>query len=372
MPNDPAEWREQQEGVDIIDDHSDPVILLDDEKERYERDEEHAKIRQTIDEEVGKIMENKGYPAFGESRVWINPNMPEKTPDDPSHPSVKIASFNIERGYKLEQQIKYLREENADIVAIQEADWGNERTGNRNIALDLAAGAGYKYVVFSAQVTVLKSGKEFPKSIRKLTKSFGGEGGGVQGIAILSKYPIKGVKCIRLPSFSARGKMSDERLPEKGGRVAQKATIQIGDRKINMYNTHLAHVEGMDMRLVQWDKIAEDADKDENPTVICGDFNTIRNKLGKLLFRGGGNFHRMRQGTFKDESSYWNENEFDENSMHEKRYANAVDSRTLPDAIMGGQLDYILLEKGKIREKKAKVGPKELSDHSPVVVEAQL
>jgi len=43
-------------------------------------------------------------------------------------PAVRLLSWNIHRGYKIPESIKFLREQNADVILLQEVDIGCRRT----------------------------------------------------------------------------------------------------------------------------------------------------------------------------------------------------------------------------------------------------
>jgi hypothetical protein len=57
----------------------------------------------------------------------------EQSPSDASRSTLKIVSFNIERGYFVPEIIARLKQVDADILLIQELDWGNERTKNLDV-----------------------------------------------------------------------------------------------------------------------------------------------------------------------------------------------------------------------------------------------
>ena len=332
------------------------------------------------EERAQEIMETKNLPGFGESKVWTNPNLPDAQAENPDQPEVNVVSWNIERGYNVDEQMKIIQSLDADILCLQEVDIGCERTGGRNVALEIAAAAGFKYCAFTTQL-VETDGDRFPKSVRGWVKKVG-KGGGVDGVAILSKYPITGIKATRLHEQLDRKEYLELRVPSQGGRVAQKATIQVGNKKIAVYNTHLSPLDvGTTQKMSQWDKIADDAEAEEKPTIICGDFNTLGHGVAKH-FAPKDPIGKMKR-LFEDDSDLWTDLEFTDSKRRakleagiekprRKRYTDNNTDPTYRSALFRGKLDYILLENEKISPLGNKVIKTRASDHDISVVKARI
>lgn len=113
----------------------------------------------------------------GDCWVWNDPQKVEYgVPPD----LIKVASFNIERGYNAEKQADFLLDKKVDIALLQEVDIMCKRTGSRNIVELIARRAKFRFAVWGNEFEEIDS----PKRSEKLA------GGGYHGNAILSNYPI--------------------------------------------------------------------------------------------------------------------------------------------------------------------------------------
>lgn len=99
---------------------------------------------------------------------------------------ISLCQFNIERGYKLEGIIKALREQDADVLCLQEVDVGCERSGGLDTGAEIARALELNYVFLSEFV-----------EIKSPARSSDLQGGGVHGNAILTKFNIIDVDVVR-------------------------------------------------------------------------------------------------------------------------------------------------------------------------------
>jgi endonuclease/exonuclease/phosphatase family metal-dependent hydrolase len=325
--------------------------------------------RDVISRRAKEIIESKDLPKSGESKIWVNNELDEKQVESPNEPNFKLLFWNIERGYKVDQQTEYLKQVQPDIICLQEVDWGCERTDNRNIALEMAVRAGYKYVAFTTEFVEVEGTKEeLPGSVRQTSKRIG-KGGGVHGHAVLSKHPIKGVSSVKLHKMwhdweGGKEKMS-KKEPRQGQRIAQKIEIKVGDRTVTIYNAHLEDNTNTIGRLAQWDQIVEDANGETNPKIITGDFNTYGHGLGRYMPKNRPDFIGRTKKTGEKDSDFWRRTEFDDKFEDPN-----TDSTFNVGPLFSGKLDWTLFEKGKFEIAKNETGPKGMSDHRPVIVEA--
>lgn len=187
----------------------------------------------------------------GSIRNYLAPDGPEfsgsfgpdhETPTD----TIKVVSFNIKLGEKIDQAIYELSEtaelQDADFILLQEMD----TEGTETVAKRL----NYHYVYY-------------PASVHKThDKNFGN--------AILSKWPIKIQKKIILPHEHPH---SEQR------RIAVAATIDMGELEILIYSVHTETILlKRKKRLSQADSIASSVPKDFQHVIVGGDFNTGSNK----------------------------------------------------------------------------------------------
>ena len=86
-------------------------------------------------------------------------------------------TWNIERGYAPSNIAETIRQIRPDIACLQEVDWGNERTGNRDVLADLAEQLGM-LGLFGIEFIELQSQRRGARLA----------GGGVTGNAVLTRF----------------------------------------------------------------------------------------------------------------------------------------------------------------------------------------
>jgi len=160
----------------------------------------------------------------------------------------KILSYNLRFGElaSLEQLAQFIKEQNPDIVALQEVDCNTYREqapkqNNKDFATEL----GFRTGMIPAY------GKTIPYK------------GGYYGIAILSKYPLAMVERIYLPK-TENGKEQ---------RAVLVANIEYREGKyITFASTHLDYTN-TEERQVQVKKLNEILLSKPYPVIVAGDFN---------------------------------------------------------------------------------------------------
>ena len=127
-------------------------------------------------------------------------NTPELIPCDKATPRleafVRVAQWNVEKGTQFEGLLRYLDTDPvlrwADIVVLNEADCGMNRTGNRHVARCLGEALGMN-VAFAPTCLELTKGigeeLNFPGENRE----------SLQGNAVLSRYPVTEARLVTLP-----------------------------------------------------------------------------------------------------------------------------------------------------------------------------
>ena len=167
----------------------------------------------------------------------------------------KVATYNVEAWQDCLDNTdvigRDIAESGADIVGLQEIDMFARRSGEKNMAAEIAAVAGYPYYRF----------------IRAIDHQ-----GGQYGTAILSKHPIRTLELINLASTNEKRSMG-------------RFVIDVLGQEINYFNTHLSYVEAE--LLDHIDQVAKILENYES-YVITADFNTCNFKLLEA-FHG----HRM-------------------------------------------------------------------------------
>jgi endonuclease/exonuclease/phosphatase family metal-dependent hydrolase len=179
----------------------------------------------------------------------------------------RIAAWNLERGIHYSGQLQafqqgpYLSE--ADVLLLTETDVGMARSGNRNIARDLARELRMSHAFSPCYINLAKgSGVEFDAE--------GENESGLHGNAILSRYPLSNVRSVFLKNGKDKMKGREKRL---GQQTAVVAEVEFPDRAVTTVAVHLDANSSQQHRADQMaDVLAAIADR--SPAVIGGDWNT--------------------------------------------------------------------------------------------------
>jgi endonuclease/exonuclease/phosphatase family metal-dependent hydrolase len=264
---------------------------------------------------------------------------PHRPTVDGLGPVVRVAQWNIERGLnfdlvrlalsdpdgfveaarqrggleaskqaQIERQLHTLKE--ADIVVLNEVDLGMTRTGYREVARDLAQALGMNYAfgVEFVEVDRLndlgleKVRLEDPALEQRMRQDLAPDPArykGLEGNAILSRYPIEKARIFRLPvchdwyhaekaaiSRLEKGKRGAahkifleriEREVRQGGRMALIADVRIPELPegaVTVVGVHLENKCKPGCRAKQMDALLARIQETDNPVIVAGDFNT--------------------------------------------------------------------------------------------------
>ncbi|HET9526882.1 MAG TPA: endonuclease/exonuclease/phosphatase family protein [Pyrinomonadaceae bacterium] len=229
------------------------------------------------------------------------------------------------------QQVALMRE--ADVIVLNEVDWGMKRSDYRNIASDLATALGmnYAYGVEFVEVDPIALGIEkFEELSEKDRKELEIEISvapnryrGLHGSAILSRFPLQNVRLqpfdqqahdwyrneIRSVQPIEQGKRKAgelvfrekvQREVRRGGRMMLTAEIvdeRIPGGRVTIVATHLEDRTKPDGRRKQLEELLQRIKDINGPVVVAGDMNTsthdgtplslkraIKNRLGSKSF----------------------------------------------------------------------------------------
>ena len=178
---------------------------------------------------------------------------------------LSIVSWNIARGTRLDEVIKFLRAANADLICLQEVDRNARRTGRRNIAAEIAAALRMNY----------SFGVEF-EELSDVDKELRAH----HGQATLSTFPLTNGRILRFSNqsrfwhpywFVPNLAVFQRRI---GGRMALATDLQIGAKTVRVYNIHFES-RSERVRQAQLSEAIEQAGRCDGSTqvVIAGDFN---------------------------------------------------------------------------------------------------
>ncbi len=256
-----------------------------------------------------------------------------------SEDSIRVATWNIERGlefdalkaamtndqrffrrlpaierpskFNLAQILEQARElSQADIIVLNEVDWGLKRTNYRNVVKDLAAAMrmNYAFGVEFVEVDPLNLGietleGETSESKDEMLRNLAVDKSrtlGLHGTAILSRFPLRDVRIVRFVNqghdWYAEEKNGVSKLEEgkrkgaglvfgekivrevrRGGRMMLMANIAdagIPGGELTVVATHLEAKSKPSERLKQLEEVLAQIRPIEHPVVLAGDMNT--------------------------------------------------------------------------------------------------
>ena len=180
--------------------------------------------------------------------------------------SIRVVSWNINRGLRLERVIEFLAGAKADILLLQEADQNARRTHQINVAKEIARKLRMNYA-FAREFQELTQGS-------RTSPAFHGQ-------VTLSRWPLSNCRIIRFEEqtkfwrphwFLPEIPPFQERI---GGRLALVSELNVGDRTIVTYNLHLESRGDDRLRCSQLDEVLLDAQRYRPgaSAVVGGDFN---------------------------------------------------------------------------------------------------
>lgn len=170
---------------------------------------------------------------------------------------LRVVTWNIRNGARFNQVLDQIRRLDADIYLLQEVDVFCRRSGNRNVAKDLADAIGVNWAFAGEFQEIGESTGRVPA---------------LTGQAILSRYPIAEAAAVPFRAQAwARWHLNPVQ-PRRGGRLVLHARI----RGLRVYNAHLESGRDDALRRKQLDDILA-ADASDRPAataaLIAGDFN---------------------------------------------------------------------------------------------------
>lgn len=171
---------------------------------------------------------------------------------------IKLVQLNIWVGELLDNSIAWLKEQDPDILCLQEVyNETNESLPEKfRLLSKVQKELGMPFVNFAPAMEYVTS-----------------EGKFVQGNAILSKFPIASFKAHFFDIPFKEFKKTDN--PEYTPRNVQEVQIDLRGKVLNVFNLHGIwgkHGDDTERRLSMVEKILM-LMKDKTPSVLCGDFN---------------------------------------------------------------------------------------------------
>ena len=202
-----------------------------------------------------KVMEK--IPQYQQCEVHNLVEAPAEVPETLRH-----VVFNIERGQTLHETIDFLNMcpdlKNMDIIYANELDDGAVRSGNCNVAYEIAKSIGMNYAY----------GLEFIELVNP------DDNKGFHGNALFSRWPIRWAKVVHMPE---QYNWYYDRQKRIGARVAIVCSLDIGGREVGAVSVHLENRADSEGRAAQMAVVYDEIRRSfapDTPVMIGGDLNT--------------------------------------------------------------------------------------------------
>jgi endonuclease/exonuclease/phosphatase family metal-dependent hydrolase len=317
------------------------LLSFDDLVRLYEIDTPPADLQNRLDQLLNTPFVNNS----ARNARPLKPNFPN------SGRSIRVASWNIERGLEFDaikaaflndrqffrglqrrgaanakiDLAAVLREaaelKQADVIVLNEVDWGVKRTDYRNVAKDLAAALGmnYAYGVEFVEVDPLTLGTEtFDEESAQNQAEFARNNAvdkartlGLHGNAILSRFDLENVRIVRFVnqghdwyadekkgvSSLEKGKRKGANIVfqekiarevRRGGRMMLLADIrdaEIPGGIVTVVATHLEAKTKPVNRVKQLEELLSRLQAIDHPVVLAGDMNTSGSDASPTSFQ---------------------------------------------------------------------------------------
>lgn len=216
-----------------------------------ERQRLGALLDNTSQEEVMRAI-----PQFAQAEIHNICASPSEAPE-----KLGMLVFNMERGVHLEELGDFLENcpdvQPFDVILANELDDGCVRSGQKDTTRELAQRLNMNYVF----------GLEFIELVN------GEDSKGHHGNAILSRWPIRRAKIVRLPE---QYNWYFDRQRRIGGRLAILAELDVNGKSIGVGTIHLENRTHSEGRAAQMEVILREAEEmfPGMPVILGGDLNT--------------------------------------------------------------------------------------------------
>jgi endonuclease/exonuclease/phosphatase family metal-dependent hydrolase len=207
----------------------------------------------------------------------------------PARSRYRVLAWNLERGIQLEGQLEAFRThpylKSCDVLLLTETDVGMARSGNKAVAQVLARELKMHYAFSPCYLNLAKgSGVEY---------EVGGQNElGLHGNAVLSRYPIGGIRPIALKNGKDKMAGREKRL---GAQTALAAEIAFPNYTLTVAAVHLDANSTQRHRHDQMRDVLDGLPPD-GPALIGGDWNTTTYNSSRAFFAIMGFWLRVFMG----------------------------------------------------------------------------
>jgi len=197
-------------------------------------------------------------------------------PQSPGRDWLHVVHWNVLHGNRYEAVRDALCDEpglaGADLLSLNEVDLGLARSGNRDVAFDLARALGM-HAAWTALFLELEGGSDTPPDLARQEQAES-----LFGLALLSRFPLGEVRRVELETQSAFLFDSERKV---GQLVALVAEVLRPGAPFWAVVTHLDVHRGPGARLQQMQQVL--AQIPAGPAILCGDLNTTTFARGTWL-----------------------------------------------------------------------------------------
>ncbi len=185
-----------------------------------------------------------------------------------------VAAWNIERGLDPQAIAAHLGARTPSMVLLSEADCGMARTGQRNVAAEIANTLNMTYA-YGVEFYEIDLGGPTERAL--CTDDFNANGW--HGNAVLSSVPFTATKLIRLPEdayWFRQDTMANAHEPRVGSRIAVAGIVPTDSGPTCVVSTHLESNAHEAYRAAQMQVLMDEIDAfaPDMPVLIGGDLNT--------------------------------------------------------------------------------------------------
>jgi endonuclease/exonuclease/phosphatase family metal-dependent hydrolase len=206
--------------------------------------------------------------------------------------AIRIVAWNIERGIRLDDVIRSLRDHpslaGADVLLLSELDWGMARTANRFVAQEIASSLRMNYA-FAPCYVALTKGAGIEKDAGGVNQE------SLHGNALLSRFPMHRVHSLSLPNGKDKMKGAEKRI---GSQRAVIADIEHPTGMFRAVSLHLDAHSSQRHRYLQMRRVLDHIEhlQPQMPVLIGGDWNTTTHNASRALYSIIGYFRRVMMG----------------------------------------------------------------------------
>ncbi len=193
---------------------------------------------------------------------------PANLPPPEGAPFYRVVAWNVRRGLAYDGILKLLRHDpilaEADVLLLTETDKGMARSGNRDVARELAHALGM-HAAFVPCYLNLTKGNAAERSVE------GENTAGLHGNAILSRYPLSELRIHSLPNGKDKLAGPEKRVGRQRGLTAR---VALPGLPLTVTCLHLDAHASRAHRALQMEQVLEETTDLGGPRLIGGDWNT--------------------------------------------------------------------------------------------------